>query len=289
VTAGVSTTNGESTLALTSQTAGSNGALSVNSALTAATPTPLTYSDTGGYTSTTADNGTLGAVAGANDTLSGSLSIQVGGGTAQTITLDSSDNTLSGLMGAINGLSGVSAALDQAGTGLTLTSSTNGAAGALTVTSKIVDTTSLTNTALSYNTSSDINNLTALGVSVNNDGSITFDANALDSALNSDFNSVVGFFQNAASWGQTFSNMLTNAGSSSATGVLKLAQNSNSAIESTLNAEVSKEDTYISGQQSKITAELNQANEIMQQLPTELEGMNELYSAITGYDQNMNG
>jgi hypothetical protein len=27
----------------------------------------------------------------------------------------------------------------------------------------------------------------------------------------------------------------------------------------------------------------------MQQLPTELEGMNELYSAITGYDQNMNG
>ena len=86
MTAGVSTTNGESTLALTSQTAGSNGALSVNSALTAATPTPLTYSDTGGYTSTTADNGTLGAVAGANDTLSGSLSIQVGGGTARPTT-----------------------------------------------------------------------------------------------------------------------------------------------------------------------------------------------------------
>jgi len=27
----------------------------------------------------------------------------------------------------------------------------------------------------------------------------------------------------------------------------------------------------------------------MQQLPTELEGMNELYSAITGYNQNSNG
>ena len=115
----------------------------------------------------------MGAVAGANDTLSGSLTIQVGGGTAQTITLDSSNNTLAGLMGAINGLSGVSAALNQAGTGLTLTSGSNGAAGALTVTSNIVDATSPATTALNYNASSDINSLTTLGISVNNDGSLT--------------------------------------------------------------------------------------------------------------------
>ena len=61
-------------------------------------------------------------MASSGDTLSGSITIQVGSGTAQTITLDSSNNTLSGLLSAINGLSGVSAALDQAGTGLTLTS-----------------------------------------------------------------------------------------------------------------------------------------------------------------------
>jgi len=65
-------------------------------------------------------------------------------------------------LSAINGLSGVSAALDQAGTGLTLTSGANGAAGALKVTSNIVDTTSPTTTALNYNTSSDINSLTRL-------------------------------------------------------------------------------------------------------------------------------
>ena len=131
-------------------------------------------------------------------------------------------------MGAINGLTGVSAALDQAGTGLILTSGTNGAAGALTVTSNIVDTTSPATTALNYNTSSDINSLTSLGISVNNDGSLTFDADSLDSVLNSDYSSVVGFFQNANSWGQTFSNMLTNAGTSSSTGILSLAENSNS-------------------------------------------------------------
>jgi len=289
VNAEIATSNGQSMLTLTSQTAGSSGALTVTSALTSSAPTPLLYSDTTKYTSSTPDIGTLGAVAGANDTLSGSLTIQVGSGTAQTITLDSSDNTLSGLLGAINGLSGVSAVLDQAGTGLTLTSGTNGSAGALTVTSNIVHTTSPITTALNYNTSADINNLSSLGISVNNDGSLTFDANSLDSVLNSDYSSVVGFFQNANSWGQTFNNMLTGAGTSSSTGILSLAKNSNSTIESTLNSEISREQSLISAEQSSLTLELNQANQILQQLPTELNGMNELYSAITGFDQNLNG
>ena len=289
VTAGISTSNGESTLTLTSQTAGASGDLTVTSALTASTPTALTFADSG-YTSTTADSGTLGTVAASTDTLSGSLTLQVGSGTAQTITLDSSDNTLSGLMGAINAANlGVIAAFNSDGTGLTLTSGTNGAAGALTVTSNIVDTTDALNTALDYNASSNIGTLTNLGVSVNNDGSLTFDASSLDSLLNSDFSSVVGFFQNANSWGQSFAAMLSNAGSSSSTGILALAASSNSSTESTLNAEISKEQSYISAQQSSLTAELTQANEIMQQLPSELQGVNELYSAITGYNQNANG
>ncbi|MGA2909524.1 MAG: flagellar filament capping protein FliD [Terracidiphilus sp.] len=288
-TAAVVTTNGESTLTLTSKAEGLSGALTVTSALTSSAPTPLKYSDTTPYTASTPDIGTLGAVAGSGDTLSGFLTIQVGSATAQTITLDSSNNTLAGLMGAINGLSGVSAVLDQAGTGLTLTSGTNGAAGALTVTSSIADTTSPTSTPLNYSTSTAINNLSALGISVNDDGSITFDADSLDSVLNTDYSSVAGFFQNANSWGQNFNNMLTGAGTGSSTGILSLAKNSNSTIESTLNADISREQSLISAEQSSLTTELNQANQIMQQLPTELEGMNELYSAITGFDQNTNG
>lgn len=289
VTAGISTSEGESTLTLTSQTAGSSGDLTVTSALTATTPTALTFADAG-YTSTTADSGTLGTVAAGADTLSGSLTLQVGSGAAQTITLDSSDNTLSGLMGAINAANlGVTAALNNNGTALTLTSGTNGSAGALTVTSNILDTTNAVSTALNYNQSSDIGALTNLGVSVNNDGSLTFDASSLDSLLNSDFSSVVGFFQNANSWGQSFASMLDNAGSSSSTGILALAANSNSSTESTLNAQISKEQSYISAQQVSLTNELNQANQIMQQLPSELQGVNELYSAITGYNQNANG
>ncbi len=289
VTAGIATSNGQSTLTLTSQTAGANGSLAVSSALTASTPTALTFADSG-YTGATADSGTLGAVATGTDTLSGSLTIQVGNGAAQTITLDSSDDTLAGLMGAINAANlGVTAALDSNGTGLTLTSATVGSAGALAITSNIVDTTDVTSTALNYNPSSDISNLTDLGISVNNDGSLTLNASALDSLLNSDYSGVVGFFQNANSWGQNFANMLAGAGNGSSTGILALAAQSNSTTESMLNAEIAKEQSYISTQQASLTAELTQANQIMQQLPAELQGVNELYSAITGYNQNTNG
>jgi len=228
------------------------------------------------------------------------MTFQVGGGITETVAIGaapsspaantvytgSGADTLSDVMNAVNSASlGVNAALNSAGTGLTLTSSANGMAGALVVASNLVDTTSPTTTTLNYNASSDINYLTALGISVNNDGSLTFDANSLDSLLNTDYSGVAGFFQNANSWGQSFANMLANAGTSSSTGILKLAQSSNSTIESALNAEISKENAYISAQQKSLTAELNQANEILQQLPTELQGMDELYAAITGYNQ----
>ncbi len=285
VTAAVLTANGESTLTLTSEVEGPHGALTVASALTSSVPTPLKYSETAQPTTSTPDVGTLGALANAGDTLDGSLTIQVGNGARQTITLDSSNDTLSGLLGAINSLSGVSVVLDQAGTGLTITSGTNGSDGALTVTSSIADVNNPAAAPLNYNTSTDINALSALGISVNNDGSITFNADSLDSVLNTDFASVSGFFQNANSWGQNFNNMLTGAGTGSSTGILSLAKKSNSTIESTLNADISREQGLISAEQSSLTLELNQANQIMQQLPSQLEGMNELYSAITGYNQ----
>ena len=41
---------------------------------------------------------------------------------------------------------------------------------------------------------------------MNDDGSLTLDATSLDSMLNSDYSGVVGFFQNANSWGLTFAN-----------------------------------------------------------------------------------
>jgi len=294
VTATVTTVNGESTLSLLSQTAGSTGKLNVSSTVVATTPTAISYSDTGGYTGTTADTGTLAALGGGSDALSGSISIQVGTGAAAVVNVPansatSPSNNLAGLAGAINAANiGVTASVvtSNGSSSLQIVSGTIGSAGALTVTSSILDDAT---TSLAYSNSSDIGSLTGLGVSVNNNGSLTLDATSLDSLLNSDYSGVVGFFQNANGWGQNFSTMLINSGPAAATGILALAATSNSNIESTLNADISKENSHISAQQASLTAELNSANQIMQELPSQLDGVNELYSAITGYNQSVNG
>jgi flagellar hook-associated protein 2 len=216
----------------------------------------------------------------------------VGSGSAQTIDMSDVNTaeggtTLSDLQQYISdNASTLGFTATLANNSLTLTSNTVGSTGAFTVTSSLYDTANPTTSTLSYTKSSDINSLTMLGVSANNDGTLTFDSSSLDSLLNSDFSSVAGFFQNAGSWGQNFSNMLDNAGTSSSTGILKLAENANSSTESTLNAEISREDTYISQQQSSLTKELNSANQTLQEIPTEISEINELYSAITGYNQS---
>jgi flagellar hook-associated protein 2 len=233
-------------------------------------------------------NGTLNAIKNASDTLSGTISIQVGSGTAHQIDMSAqSDKTLSGLASAINSAHiGVTASVVTRNglSTLTLLSGTAGAAGALSVTSNIVDTAN-SNTTLDYNHSSDIPGLTGLGISMNNDGTIKLDANTLDSTLNSDFSSIVGFFQGANSWGMTTANVLNQAGTSSSTGILKLAQKANRTMESNLNADIAREETLISAQQKNLTAELNKANEILQALPSQLSSVDMLYAAITGYNK----
>ncbi|HUX44109.1 MAG TPA: flagellar filament capping protein FliD [Terracidiphilus sp.] len=235
--------------------------------------------------------GYLDAVTNTADTLSGSITIQVGTGTAQTITLNSTNNTLSGLASAINSTGiGVNASLatSASGTQLVLNSGTEGANGHLTVSSALTDTT--TAATLNYNSNnSDIASAGRLGLSVNNDGTLSLDATSLDSLLNTDFSSVVGFFQDANSWGMNFSGILTNAGTTSSTGVLKLEQKANSTAESNLNANIAREENLISGQQKSLTAELNSANEILQAIPTQLNSVNEIYAAISGYRTVTNG
>lgn len=298
VTAAVVTADGESQLTLLNAASGINGALSVTSSIVASTPAALTYSDTSGSTSSSEDSGTVGA-AGANDTLTGSITFQAGTGSTTTVsmaevTAAEGGATVSDLANYIqtNYASDVTATTVTNSDGtlsLSLTSNTDGSAGALTVTSHLFDSNNATTATLNYTASSDVNSLTSLGISLNNDGSMTFDASTLDSLLNSDFNGVTSFFQDANSWGQSFATMLDNAGSSSKTGILALASTSNSDTESTLNADMTKENALISTEQASLTAELNSANEIMQELPSQLDGMNELYSAITGYDQGTNG
>jgi flagellar hook-associated protein 2 len=338
----------------------------------------------------------------ASDTLSGSLTLSVGSGSSQTITLDSSDNTLSSLADAINaGNYGVTASVvpDTSGSRLELVSNTSGAAGNITLSSNITDTnsgstvnftvgqagqdaqltvdgipvTSSSNTVTNaiqgvtvqllsasadtavqvqitndnsdvesavssfvsaYNTvmndlntqegtdssgnpeplygsptlallqeqlqgaldftqsSGAITSLTQLGVSVNNDGTLSLDTDTLDSALNSNYQDVVNFFQSSGtgtSFGDNFTTTLNNLSNSAPSGAIYLALQQDSSEESDLNTNITNENAQISTEQTQLTAELNAANYTLEEIPTQIAEVNEIYSAITGYNENPNG
>jgi flagellar hook-associated protein 2 len=221
----------------------------------------------------------------ASDTLTGSVSIAVGSSGATQFNLSSlptANQNLAGLASAINSAAiGVTASViaDSNGSRLSLAPQTSGASGKLTVSSTVTDG----STVLGYTAPSGINSLTQLGLSVGNDGTLSLDTSALTSELNSNYSDVLTFFQNSSSWGSNFATTLNNLGNSSVTGALSLELKSNSATETSLNTSISNEDRIIATQKTNLTLELNQANEILQSIPSNLNNVSEIYSAITGY------
>lgn len=137
-----------------------------------------------------------------------------------------------------------------------------------------------------------VNSLISLGITATStaDGTITLDADKLTSALNGKFDQVVSLFQDAGNFGSTFMQTLEGLGNNSASGgAIAMALNENSSQESTLNDNVSKQEALIATQKASLTTELNEANQILQSIPEQINEVNEMYSAITGYSRNQNG
>lgn len=338
------------------------------------------------------------SIANASDTLSGSLTVQVGSGTAQTITVGSSSNTLASLSAAINAAAiGVSASVitDASGSRLSIVSNTSGTAGQLTLTSSLTDATTsapvtfttgqtgadaslsvdglniteasntvtgaipgvtfqllatstspvqvqvtnnntavetgVNNFVTSYNAvigdintqetnsssgtpeplfgsptlsliqsqlqtglftgaaSGSISSITQLGISVNSDGTLSFNSSALDATLNSSYSDVTGFLQNASSFGQTFATTLNGLGTQAPNGAVYLLQQQNSTQEADLNTNITNENATIATERTALTAELDQANQTLQAIPSQLNSINEIYSAVTGYSKIIPG
>jgi flagellar hook-associated protein 2 len=230
---------------------------------------------------------------GKSDTLSGSISISVGGGNPQTINVPTTgDQTLPGLAAAINSANiGVSATVITSGSQatLSLTNATGGSAGAISIDgSGLTDSTTGEAVTFGSSQSNGVTSITQLGISVNNDGTLTLNTDTLGSLLDSNYQDVVNFLQPSGSFtsfGDNFSTVLDNLGNTSTNGAIKLALQENSTVESQLNTNISNEEAIISAQKTTLTTELNQANFILTQIPQELQQINEMYSAITGYNE----
>ena len=132
--------------------------------------------------------------------------------------------------------------------------------------------------------SGSISSLYQLGISVNNDGTLALSSSALDSALTSNYADVVGYLQNSGSFGQSLSATLLQQGSQSPTGATTLQLHSYTTQEATLNDDVTAQNAIIATDTTNITNELNSANDTLQEIPQQLNEVNELYNALTGYN-----
>jgi flagellar hook-associated protein 2 len=303
----------------------------------------------------------------------GSFDLQVGTGSPTTITVDSSNNTLSGLASSINALDlGVTANVitDANGARLSLVSNTSGTAGNLTVSNDTVGlgftqvaganasltvdgvpisagsntvsgvipgitlnllsaspgtpvslgvapdsgqiTDAINSFVSAYNTLiSDVNsqfavdpttqqagvlasdstvrmlqeqlltlvntsitgnngivNLSALGVNIQNDGTLQVDSTTLNQNLSTDIQSVQTFFQNTSQTGfaQTLNSTVMQM-TDPVSGLLSIDINGIAQTQTSLASEISDFQAYLDMQRQSLTAQYSQVDTILQQLP----------------------
>ncbi len=134
-----------------------------------------------------------------------------------------------------------------------------------------------------------IKSVTQLGIGFNQDGTLALNPDILNTALNNNFADVTGFLQNTGSFGQSFATTLNNLGAQAPNGSIYLAEKQNSAQEASLNLSIGNEDALLATEKTNLTTELNMANQILQSIPAQLNQVNELYSAVTGYNRNSGG
>jgi flagellar hook-associated protein 2 len=119
-----------------------------------------------------------------------------------------------------------------------------------------------------------VSSIMQLGFSFNKDGTLALNTDTLTSELDSNFSNVVGFMQNAGSFGQTFATTLNNLGTQAPNGAVYLAQQQNTAQEAALTLSISNEDALLAVQSTSLTTELNTANQVLQSIPEQLNEVN---------------
>jgi flagellar hook-associated protein 2 len=288
VTASVVTSTSGSRLSLVSNTSGAAGQLTVTPSLTDATTTvPVTFPagvgqpgadaklNVDGLETTSASNTVTGAIPGVTFQLLSPSTVPV----QVQVTNDNTsiETAAQSLVTAYNAIVGT--IKTQEGKDAT------GAAEPLFGDPNLAQVQSQLSSALFSGASSGaIKSLSQLGITPGQDGTLTLDSSTLDAALNSNFSDVQGFFQNAGSFGQNLNIALNNLGSDFSSGVVALALSQNSAEEKSLNTNITNEDARIALQKTTLTAQLNTANQILQSIPAQLNEINEIYSATTGYN-----
>jgi flagellar hook-associated protein 2 len=125
--------------------------------------------------------------------------------------------------------------------------------------------------------STTVPNLTSLGISVGDDGTLTVDSGTLQSTLQSNFSDVQNFFQGTAlnGFANSLDQELTSFISPSDGAFTLDLQSINSEITDLQNNVTNFETNYITPLQTQLQSDYSQAEILLQELPSEMQQINE--------------
>jgi flagellar hook-associated protein 2 len=222
VSASVITDSTGSRLALVSGTSGAAGELSVSTSLSGASSGPITFSSSqdgknasltvDGVAITSSSNTVTNAISGVTFQLLGSspgtpIQVEITNGNTDIGTALS--KFVSAYNAVINDIKGQEKN-DSSGKAEPLFGSP---------TLALIQS-QISGALFSGVASGSINNITQLGIGLNDDGTLTLNADTLGSALNSNFSDVTGFLQNSGSFGQSLASSLNNLGTQAPNGAV---------------------------------------------------------------------
>ena len=280
VTANVVTDANGSRLALVSQSTGTTSALAVTrntTQLNFATPTggeaaQLTI-DGVPYTST--NNTIAGAISGVTLNLSSAAPdspVQVAVGVDTDQVTQAINNFVDAYNSVISDMN-VQYSVDP-------TTNTEGPLGSDTGLRQL-QSSLLADAAFSTSGNGGYVNLASLGISTNDDGTLTVDSSQLTSALSSNPSAVLNFFQNAAATGfaNNFHQDLTGL-TNPTTGPLNAELAENSAEQQDLTNSINNFETQLTAEQTQLTSEYNQVNASLQAYPLLLQQVTETLATM---------
>jgi len=277
VTASVITDANGARLAIVSNTSGQAANFSVNSAaggslsFTQAVAGQNASLSVDGITIASASNTVTGAVAGVTFNL---LNASPGTNVSLTVAPDTSQasTTISQFVTDYNkAISDLNTQFTFSGTG----------EGVLATDSDVRSLQTTLESAISYTATTasgttTVPNLSALGISVNDDGTLTLNSATLTNALQNNFGDVQNFLQGTSlnGFANTLDQQLTTY-ISPADGAFTVDLQSISTEESGLQTDISNFETnYITPLKAQLQSEYSQAEILLQQLPTEMQQIN---------------
>jgi len=288
VTASVITDSSGSRLALVSQTSGAAGQITISNDTTGTNGDGMGFTDAvngqdasltvDGIPIDSASNTVTGVIPGVTLTLSGQSSTPV--------TLQISPN-LTPIANDINNfVSSWNTLIQAINTGIQYNSST-GTAGTLEGDTSVdfVQQELLSSLTSSISGNNGAVNLQSIGISLQDNGTLSVNSTTLNTALQNNFSAVQNLFQSTSGVGQALQTTIDSV-SNPVTGPMAVDMNGISSEITDLKSQISDFQTQLQNTQTQLLAEYTQINTTLEQLPETLASINSQLDALNPSQQS---